>query len=244
SMLGVPVLRLETTVWAVASVLSFLGVFLQGAILGFPITAALGVSTRVAALAAMALGAFESMPAALTAAVAIGVLNKGVAWHNDSRPEAVYAVLAVVVLVALLLLRTTKRRGGESATSCQWSMGPAAVPAELRRLPEVRIVRWVGGAMVLAVAAAMPLVLSPSQEFRAATTCASCILAISVVVLTGWAGEVTLGQMGFAAVGGALATLASIEWQWDLTLVLLFAGVAGAFAAIVVGIPSLRLHGI
>ena len=77
SMLGVPVLRLETAVWAVASVLSFLGVFLQGAILGFPITAALGLSTLVAALAAMALGAFESMPAALTAAVAIGVLEQG-----------------------------------------------------------------------------------------------------------------------------------------------------------------------
>lgn len=245
ALLGIPVLRLETLVWVVAAVLSFLGVFLQGAVLGVPLNAAVGLTTLVTALAAMALGRFENLPTALVAAVAVGVLNKGVAWNNGQRPEMVYAVLAAVIVVGLLILRSGRRRvGAGEVSSWQASTEPRSVPSELRNLTEVRLVRRIGGAVALAVAAALPLWLDQSQEFRASTIAALAILGLSVVVLTGWAGEVTLGQMAFAAVGGAVGALATMEWHWDLSLTLLVAGACGALAAVIVGIPSLRFHGL
>ncbi len=85
--------------------------------------------------------------------------------------------------------------------------------------------------------------IGPSGQFRAATVVALAILALSVVVLTGWAGEITLGQMAFGAVGGAVGALATVQWHYDLSLALLVAGAAGAVAAVIVGIPSLRFHG-
>ena len=69
------------------------------------------------------------------------------------------------------------------------------------------------------------------------------IVGCSVVVLTGWSGQVSLGQMSFAAVGAAVGAVALLDWHWDLSLALLLAGTAAAAVAVVVGIPTLRLDG-
>jgi branched-chain amino acid transport system permease protein len=50
--------------------------------------------------------------------------------------------------------------------------------------------------------------------------------------------------MGFAAVGAVAGAVAMIDWHWDLSLALLFAGTAGAVVAFVVGVPTLRLDGV
>jgi branched-chain amino acid transport system permease protein len=64
-----------------------------------------------------------------------------------------------------------------------------------------------------------------------------------VVVLTGWSGQVSLGQMSFVAVGAVVGAKAVGEWGWDLSLTLLLAGAAGAVVAVVIGVPALRLRG-
>ncbi len=69
------------------------------------------------------------------------------------------------------------------------------------------------------------------------------IVGCSIVVLTGWSGQVSLGQMSFAAVGATVGAVALLDWHWDLSLALLLAGAASAAAAAVVGIPTLRLDG-
>ena len=63
-------------------------------------------------------------------------------------------------------------------------------------------------------------------------------------MLTGWAGQVSLGQMGFVGLGAAIGGVATSEWGLDLSLALLVAGFAGAVAALVVGLPALRLQGL
>jgi branched-chain amino acid transport system ATP-binding protein len=154
-------------------------------------------------------------------------------------------VLAVVVVVGLLARRSVRRRADRADTSSwQASVDPAPVPVVLARLPVVRVGRVVAALVALAAALALPLLLTPSQEFRASVVGALAILALSVVVLTGWTGEVTLGQMAFAAVGGAITALATVEWRLDLSLTLLVAGSATAVVAVVLGIPSLRWQGL
>ncbi len=69
------------------------------------------------------------------------------------------------------------------------------------------------------------------------------IITLSVVVLTGWAGQVTLGQMAFVAFGGATGAYATQTWHLDLSLGLLIAGGTGAPVATLVSIPTLRLRG-
>ena len=44
------------------------------------------------------------------------------------------------------------------------------------------------------------------------------IVAASLVVLTGWAGQVSLGQMAFVGVGAAVGGALTDDRGWDLAL--------------------------
>ena len=52
------------------------------------------------------------------------------------------------------------------------------------------------------------------------------MVAVSATVLTGWAGQISLGQMGFVAVGGAVSAYCTSQWNVDITLSLLAGGAA------------------
>ena len=87
SLLGIPVKRLQTVVWAVAGVLSFIGVFLQAGILGLPLGLDLSFTVLLASLAAMVLGNLVDLPAIALAAVALGILQAGgVVEHTSPTP--------------------------------------------------------------------------------------------------------------------------------------------------------------
>jgi len=118
------------------------------------------------------------------------------------------------------------------------------IPAELRSIPVVRWSRVLLPALLVAAAAALPLVLQPSQELKASSVAVYALIALSVVVLTGWAGQVSLGQMAFVAVGAAVGAVATVTWEVDIVVALLVSGAAGAVVAVVVGLPALRQPGL
>ncbi len=245
SLLGIPVKRVQTLVWVLASGLSFIGVFLRAGAVGISLASQLSLASLVVSLAALVLGRLENLPAITVSAVALGVLEQGVRWNHSSDPGFVYPVFAVVILAVLVVRRASSRRS-DIETVATWSAAEEVrpVPAELRRLPIVRLLRWGLPALVLAGAIALPTILSPSQQFKASTLAVFAIIALSVVVLTGWAGQVSLGQMSFVGVGGAIGALATAQWHSDLTFAMLVAGLAGAAAAVVVGLPALRVRGL
>jgi branched-chain amino acid transport system permease protein len=244
SMLGIPVNRLQTVTWIVAGVLSYFSVFLKAAIVGLPLDPTFGLTALVGALGALALGGFTDLPVVAVAAVAIGTLEQGVAWDQPSQPTLVLAVIAAVVLVGMLF-RQLGRSGGR-ATGSQWALasGVRDTSALLRRTVEVRLGSLGGAAVLLAFLVTLPVWLGPGSLLEVSTLLVLGVVGCSIVILTGWAGQVSLGQMGFAAVGAVAGAVAMINWHWDLSLALLFAGAAGAVVAFVVGIPTLRLDGV
>src|SRR5690606_1209609 len=70
------------------------------------------------------------------------------------------------------------------------------------------------------------------------------VLGLSLVLLSGWAGMVSLGQVALFAVGAATGGAAMLRWDLDLLPALVVAAVAGAAVATVVGLPALRLRGL
>jgi ABC-type branched-subunit amino acid transport system ATPase component/ABC-type branched-subunit amino acid transport system permease subunit len=245
SMLGVPVPRIEAGVWIVAAVLAFLATYAQAGILGLELTAGVGLRVMVAALGAMAIGGFRSTPRMLFAAVAIGVLAQATGPAGGHSLTLTDAVLAGVVLVGLLLQRSSNRRSDRDAVSSwQATAEPRAIPFELARLPLLKTLRVVGVVALVAIAAALPLVMGESEVLRGSVVIALAVVVLSVVVLTGWTGEVTLGQMAFAASGAAVAAYTTLEWRFDFALALVAAGAAGALVAVVVALPALRWQGI
>jgi ABC-type branched-subunit amino acid transport system ATPase component/ABC-type branched-subunit amino acid transport system permease subunit len=78
----------------------------------------------------------------------------------------------------------------------------------------------------------------------AAAVAIYAMIAISLVLLTGWAGEISLGQVAFVAIGSAAAGAANVHWQLDPLLSFLLAGAVGAVASIIIGLPALRIRGL
>jgi branched-chain amino acid transport system permease protein len=244
SMLGIPVGRVQTLVWSVAGLLAFTATFLRAGVLGLPVTTALGFGILLRALAALMLGRLTNLPAIATASVALGVLELGVGW-NASSPLLIDPILAVVVVVGLLLRKPDRSRtDAAEASSWQASDDVRPIPPELARLREVRLTRWIGGGLLVAAALILPNLLASNNSLKASAVLIYGIMGLSLVVLTGWSGQVSLGTVAFFAIGATVGAKATGDWGLDLTLALLLTAVVGALAAIVVGLPALRLRGL
>jgi branched-chain amino acid transport system permease protein len=244
SMLGIPVGRLQSVTWVVAGVLSFVTIFFQAAILGLPLDPTYGLTALVTALAALALGNFTELPVIAASAVVLGVLQQGVAWNDPADPALALAVLAAVVFGAIIVRQLfASRRDREVEASLSLAGSVRDLPASARDLTEVKVAKPTGAAIAFAAACTLPLWMGQGELIRASALVAVAVVGCSIVVLTGWSGQVSLGQMSFAAVGGVMGAVALIDWHWDLSLAFLLAGATAAVVAVVVGVPTLRLDG-
>jgi branched-chain amino acid transport system permease protein len=246
-LLGVPVPRLSTIVWTVAGVLSALAVLLRVCVTGFSSFTSVssgGSSLLLFTLAAAVIGRMERLPTTVVAAVALGVFQEAVIW-NWSNTTLVDATLILLILGSLLLQRDAFSRVAQAGASTWTALREVRpVPAELRDLPEVR---WGGRGVklaLLAAAVAVPWVASPSQLGAASLVLVYAMVAISLYVLTGLAGHISLGQWALAGFGGATTTLLYGRYDVEILLAMIGGAVVAGGVALVLGLPALRIRGL
>jgi branched-chain amino acid transport system permease protein len=244
STLGIPVKRLHTIVWVIASVLAYVAMFLRAGVVGLPVGQVLGPSFLIQALAAAVIGRMERLPTIAIAAIGIGIVDQAMTFQPGNRAAFNDAVLFLIVLFALLFTRgaSTTRAGDVSTWQAAREVRP--VPRELIRLPEVRYVRWGLGVVLLGALLTLPLWLSESKINLAAVIVIFGIVGISLVVLTGWAGQVSLGQMAFVGIGAAVGGGLTANQGVDIGLALIIGGIVGAIVAVIVGYPAIRRGGL
>jgi len=241
--LGVDVDSLGGTVWLIAGVLSGVGACLQATSAGVHADAPLDVLTLVGILAAAVIGGFRSLPMVVAGALALGILEQGI--HAGINAPDVFAASMLAVISLFLLLQRTPRSRAESEAAVGWLAAREVrpIPQSLRRLPVVQAwLRW-GAALLAVVVVAYPVVMSPNDVGTATRMCIDAMLGVSLLVLTGWAGQISLGQLAVAAVGAYLAALLSAGTGVSFLVGVTAAAAAGAVVALLVGIPALRLRG-
>lgn len=238
---GIRTRRIAVLAWAVAGILAtataVLANPLQGVIVGRP-TEALGAGLLVRALAAGLVGRLRSLPVALGAGVGIGLIQ-ALADAGSSDPSSADAGLLLVVLVALFVLH---RRDSDQST--------ARSEGELVRVPPVRgratgrLARLWPAIALAGAAAVLPLVAGrSSQMFFLSRLTIYALVGLSLVVLTGWTGQLSLGQfalVGVGTFGAALLQSAGAPFWVAVPLV----AVAGGAAALLIGLPALRARGL
>lgn len=244
ALLGVPVKRVSTVVWAIAGVLSAISMFLRIPIIGLPVGVLIGPEVLLYGLAAAVIAKMESFGTAVVAGVALGVMEQTV-YYFSKDPTVAQALILPVLLVTMLLQRDVRSRGQDTGQST-WSLAKEfrPIPPEMRRVPEV-----VWGRTLLSVGALALLVfgyggLGPKQQILASVVVIYGIVAVSLVILTGWAGQISLGQWGLAGIGAAAAGNLVARHNNDFFLTLVVAGLIGAAAAVVIGLPALRISGL
>lgn len=244
AMLGINVGRVQTIVWTIASMLAFIALFLRTGAVGLPVGTPLGPSFLVAAIAAAVIGRFERFPTVACAAIAIGILDQANTFQPGNRPAFNDVMLFVIVLVALFFVkRPSQTRAGDVST-WQAAADVRPIPAELKRLPEVRGFLWGTVAVVVAFALLVPTFMSESKVSLAAVIVIFAIVGVSLVVLTGWAGQVSLGQVAFMGIGGAVGGAITARLGWDIAIAMIIAGLVGAVIAALIGYPAIRRRGL
>ena len=149
----------------------------------------------------------------------------------------------VAILFGLLFLQRKRSRADDAEETFSATGILKPIPQALRSLPEVRAGRIGIMAIVGVVVVIIPLVAGPGTTLEYTAALIYGIIALSLVVLTGWSGNVSLGQFAFAGVGGVLAGDLIEKANVDLFFCLAAAGAAGAVLAVIVGIPALRIRG-
>jgi branched-chain amino acid transport system permease protein len=193
-------------------------------------------------LAVAVLARFESLTITLLAALALGVLEQAVQWTFGST-DPLNAVLVLIIGALLLMQRRRSGRdadGRDSFATVQVTDEPHPIPRELRALPSVR--RWlaIGSILVMTVLLGMPWLLSAGDTTLVGTFVIYAMVGFSLLILTGWAGQISLGQFGLAAIGAWVAAVSGLPFL----LAVLVGGVSGVVAAVLVGLPALKLRGL
>ncbi|HVM67829.1 MAG TPA: branched-chain amino acid ABC transporter permease, partial [Acidimicrobiales bacterium] len=235
---GVWVRRTSTMAWTIAGALSAITAILASPSQTSALTQVLSPDLLLRALTAALVGAMVSLPVAMVAGVAIGVVEELLVWNVTSQ-ATVQLILFVLLLVVLLVRVGALQKGMRTSERASWSISQAV------RVAHGSLRAQVGRAGTTAAFLAvvlLPFVISVGRDFLLSQVCIYAVIALSLTVLTGWGGQLSLGQFGLVAVGADAA--AHFAKSVPLVPLLLLGGVVTALVAVVVGLPALRVRGL
>jgi len=244
---GVDADRVVATAWAVSGLLAGLaGVLLA------PVEAQLQVqdyiTLMVAAIAAAAWASLRSMPLAALVAVVVGVVSvtaQGYLTANSIWHSAVLPSLPFLVLVAALLFVPGLRSLDGSKDPLSSVDPPPPPTAAAIRAPQldraIRLLWWVVlAAFVVSMLTWMPTAWE--NVFNAGLAFSTIFLSITLV--TGMGGQLSLAQATLAGVGAFTAGQLANHLGLNFLLGGLVGAVIAAAVAVVLALVSLRLKGL
>jgi branched-chain amino acid transport system permease protein len=244
ALLGMPVARVSTIAWAFAGLLSSMAIFSIAPLYGVPADATLGFNTLLYGLAAAVVAKMENLTVSLLTGLGIGLLIVGSNLKTGDESYS-YAMMIVIIYAALLTQRKSRSRAVDAnASSWQTIAVFRPIPVELRELPEV--VRMRSGLFIagLGLAIGLPYLISASDMSHLQLLPIFGIIGVSLVVLTGWAGQISLGQFGLVGIASAAAGGLAGNHNIDFFAALGIGIAAGAVTAVIIGLPAVRIQGL
>jgi branched-chain amino acid transport system permease protein len=246
-MIGVHGDNVRRVAWILSSVFA--------ALVGILISPSQGLDVNqlvlvvIYAFAPAVLGILFGLPAAylggLGLGIAVSLMSK---WSNSGTVSNLEAALPYLLLFILLVAFGTRLKSAGSGAVAQRL-------SALRSVETVRRLRWSVGSvrierglavglggfvLALLVPIAFP---GPNLDFLTQGFIYA-VIALTLVVLTGWAGQISLAQFSFVGVGaftaGHLAGAHGQHFLFAVLMGMLFAAPLG----IIVGLVSLRLSGL
>jgi branched-chain amino acid transport system permease protein len=242
-LLGINVRVLSTIVWTIAGAISAISLTLLGTIQNFTVTGRGGPTVLIAALAAAVIARMRSIPIAVWSAVLISIVQAAVVWTYRDQGLLVEAALFLVIALGLLIQRTTLVRA-EEATSWEATEEVRPTPRELLEVGGLRRWRWVLVGVVGILVLTFPFMTTSDVVNRGSFAAILAIVFVSLVVLTGWAGQVSLGQFGLVAIGALTAGAITSRAGLSFWLAVPIAGIVTAVVALAIGLPALRIRGL
>jgi ABC-type branched-subunit amino acid transport system permease subunit/ABC-type branched-subunit amino acid transport system ATPase component len=256
---GISVKRTSTIVWTIAAGFAGASGVLIAPIIGTAAASAsvdaIGPSLLLRSLTVSLLARMKSLPMCLLGGMGVGVAEWVIVGNVQQTDRTIVDLYLFVGVLALVLFVNRGRRD-----DVNWSLSPKIkpVPARLKSSKVIKVLPTFGFAMLFALLAAVPFLLDkPSSYVTWTEILILTMVVLSLSLLTGWAGQLSLGHFAFVGLGGlsmvALRNGHDIPVPfnlWDMSFELgwlpavLISTAVGVVTAVVVGLPALRVRGL
>jgi ABC-type branched-subunit amino acid transport system ATPase component/ABC-type branched-subunit amino acid transport system permease subunit len=240
---GISVRRVSLTVWVIAGLVSSVA-----AILYAPSQPAIGFGDSgpgllLRGLAAALLARMFDFRIAVLAAIALGIVEHATIFYTDV--AGLTDLVLALSLAAGLLLRARALAGDvrrDEGLVVERSTPP--LPERLKGAFFVRhagVIGWVGLFALIGVAPLLPGLGTQERALFLVLMIAFAMTGMALTVLTGWGGQVSLGQFAFVGLGAYVATRAD---GLGVVAMLLVCGLVTAAASALVGSVAVRFRGL
>lgn len=232
--------RLAMLSWAGGAFLAALAGILIQPMIGSAMSASQLTLLVIDAFAAAMFGRLRSLPRTFVGALVIGLSTTYVVAYfpaNWTWSSAFRQSLPMIFLFIVLIVLPQDRLRGATILRTR----------ERFRLPSLRTA-WIAGLILVAVVFALRVIMAPTAVNTLTLAMTMAIIALSLVLLTGLAGEINLAVMSFGAIATVVAFHFGISGSGAGARMTLWGIVIGCVVTAIVGaiiaLPALRLRGL
>ncbi len=233
AILGYSQNAVSTSAWVAGSMLAgFAGIVIA------PITS-LSVTTIILliipALSVTLLAGFTSFWFATIAGLLLGILQSEIAGYWTLSSPTIEGMQDAAPFLLIIIVMVVRGRAIPGRDTIALGRPPLAPPA--RAKPAV-----LAGVVVLAVV--LTYIASNNYQTAISIGLISAIVALSLVVLTGYVGQISLAQMTFAGLGAYFCSRFADDLGIPFPFSIIVAGLATGVGGVILGVPALRVRGV
>ena len=243
-LLGISAEKVSTFTWVTGALLAGVAGILITQVRGVLDISTLSSGFLVRGLAAALVGGLTSLPGAVVGGLFVGISESLLKWWTNDTP-GVPETLLFLVVIGILVFRPGGLFGQREETEDKVAFIPTLkdLPARLRgtsAAKAVRFSRWI----FVAFAVGISLVTNSKTNGIFTEVAVYAMVGVSLTVLVGFTGQISLGHWGLAGVGAfALANLFTrLGLPWLVTLPLVV--IIGMVVSLIIGLPALRIRGL
>jgi len=232
--MGVNVNAVNSAVFAIASALGGVSGLLVGMYYNH-IDPAMSFQATLKGVVAQVIGGVGNVPGAIVGSLLLGLVESyGIALLGTTYRN----LFAFVLLIIFLLWLPNGLFGGRSTIQTEPLVGSFIAPSRPLRLP-----RWSVWAATLA-AFALPFATSAPYLLQTLTNAwLAALLALSLTLIAGTAGQISFGQAALMAIGGYASALLAVDLGAPPVLSVPAAGLTAAALGTLLVFPAFRLRG-
>jgi branched-chain amino acid transport system permease protein len=232
--MGVDVDTVDSTVFAIASALGGLSGLLVGMYYN-NISPAMSFQATVKGVVAVVIGGVGNVPGAIFGSVFLGLIESyGIALFGTSYRN----LFAYVILIVVLLFWPNGLFGGRGAAPPEPLTGTFIAPSRPIVLP-----RWLIPVLIAASALLPFAIASPYIVQTLSNAWLYGMLALSLTLVAGTAGQISLGHAALLSIGGYASALLALDLGVPVLVSIPLAGVITAIIGTLLVFPAFGLRG-
>jgi ABC-type branched-subunit amino acid transport system permease subunit len=242
-LLGISARRVSSFTWMAGAVLAGIAALLIVPARGSLTIASLSTAILVRALAAALVGGLTSLPGAFVGGIVVGVAEFLTSWRSATPGVAETVFFGIVIGVLVFRPGGLFGQKGEIEDVAAFRPAVRDLPSKLRELSVSRNARWTFIVVGILLVSSISLATGPFTNGVLIDVVVFAITGVSLTVLIGYAGQISLGH--FALVGVGAFAFGNLYDHSPIPFPLVFPLVAliGMVVALAIGLPALRIRG-